>query len=380
MKELLIGFLLVFVYKLVNNISLYLRTKYYYKNYLSQKSSLFPEQVTAVTKLFDAANLSGWYIPVLEPAGYGYVSSSKASVIENMSNKGQDSVSNINELFMHAKGIFKGRIIETFSPLYWIRTLVFLPSHVLSYLGVDGKSIASKILQVVYLIGIVLFTIAVYTSFDLRSPSSQSEVSVSATTAPTEPSTSSKPTETEKPTEPVKATTTPTTQPATTTPTHTTSTAWNPWEDYKRRKAEEQKQSTATNSTQPGFGIVPEPASGTILYGSGYGTSEITVTASDSSSCVVMLKTPEGKIRLAFYVRAGDTATVGVPAVCLYAYFATGDEWCGYGKGKMFGENTSYSKDDTLCDFSQYTYTYTLQHVYDGNFSETPCDEEDFFE
>lgn len=124
---------------------------------------------------------------------------------------------------------------------------------------------------------------------------------------------------------------------------------------------------------------VSEPKSGEVLYGLNNGGSEITITASSGSSCVVLLKTIAGANRLSFYVRAGDTVTVSVPSGRFYVYFASGRTWYGYGEGKMFGENTSYSMDDQLCDFSEYTYTYTLYPVTDGNFSETPCEEDDFF-
>lgn len=125
---------------------------------------------------------------------------------------------------------------------------------------------------------------------------------------------------------------------------------------------------------------VSEPISGTILYGKEYPDSEITVTADSSSSYVVSLKDINENILLSFYVRAGETVTVGVPSQGLYVYFASGTTWYGYGKGLMFGENTIYSKDDELLDFTEYTWEYTLYPVYDGNFSETPSNESDFFE
>ena len=120
-----------------------------------------------------------------------------------------------------------------------------------------------------------------------------------------------------------------------------------------------------------------EPRSGTILSGTEtYGESEITVTASGGESCVVKLKTYSGVERLSFYVRAGETVTVGVPAEFLYVYFASGDDW--YGRNDLFGKKTSYSMDDELCDFAEYTCEYTLYPVTNGNFSQTPIDADEF--
>ena len=111
------------------------------------------------------------------------------------------------------------------------------------------------------------------------------------------------------------------------------------------------------------------PVSGTISIGQPYNgpeDSEITVHAS-YRDCVVKLKTAEGKAVLSFFVRAGETATVGVPPKVLYAYFAEGDQW--YGWSNYFGADTSYSMDPDPIDFSNYTIEYTLQMVSNGNLS-----------
>jgi hypothetical protein len=122
---------------------------------------------------------------------------------------------------------------------------------------------------------------------------------------------------------------------------------------------------------------VAAPISGYILSGSEvFNASEITVTASYNADCVVKLKTSTGSTVISFYVRAGETVTMGVPANYLYVYFASGDTW--YGKDDLFGENTYYSKDDDLLDFTEYTWEYTLTPVTSGNFSETPIDASEF--
>ena len=119
------------------------------------------------------------------------------------------------------------------------------------------------------------------------------------------------------------------------------------------------------------------PRSGEILSGSEcFDGSELTITADSGSSYVVKLKTASGVERLSFYVRAGETVTVGVPAEHLYVYFASGDTW--YGRVLLFGDDTYYSMDDDILDFSQYTWEYTLYPVTSGNFSETPIDPDDF--
>lgn len=128
---------------------------------------------------------------------------------------------------------------------------------------------------------------------------------------------------------------------------------------------------------ETGLALQPEPASGTILSGIEYNNgSKITVTAAYQSACVVKLKNSVGTTRLSFYVRAGDTVTIGVPAAFLYVYFASGDTW--YGEEHLFGDNTYYSKDKNLLDFTNYSWEYTLYSTYNGNFTETPIDAEEF--
>ena len=122
---------------------------------------------------------------------------------------------------------------------------------------------------------------------------------------------------------------------------------------------------------------VSAPRSGSILTGKEYvDGSELTITADSGSSCVVKLKTSAGVERLSFFVRAGDTVTMGVPAEHLYVYFASGDTW--YGRQLLFGDETYYSMDDEILDFTQYTWEYTLYPVTSGNFSETPIDADEF--
>lgn len=111
---------------------------------------------------------------------------------------------------------------------------------------------------------------------------------------------------------------------------------------------------------------LPEPQSGKILSGSEYYYgSEITIHASSSESCVVKLKTRSGIERLSFYVRAGDTVTIGVPDEFLYVYFASGETW--YGEEKRFGSDTTYQKTEDAKDFTEYTWEFTLYRVNNGN-------------
>lgn len=119
------------------------------------------------------------------------------------------------------------------------------------------------------------------------------------------------------------------------------------------------------------------PKSGQVFIGSDlYRGSELKISSSSYESCYIKLKGSSGEDVFSFFVRAGTSVTVPVPAGYYYVYFSHGSEW--YGEEYLFGPNTKYSKDDELMDFESFTWEYTLQPVIDGNFSETPIDEEEF--
>lgn len=112
---------------------------------------------------------------------------------------------------------------------------------------------------------------------------------------------------------------------------------------------------------------VAEPLSGTVL--SGYAPkdgSQITISLENTGACVVMLKDTSDRTLLSFYVRAGETVTVDVPAEMMYVHFAGGKNW--YGEELLFGEDTVYNKDPELTDFTQYSWEYELDSLAYGEF------------
>lgn len=119
------------------------------------------------------------------------------------------------------------------------------------------------------------------------------------------------------------------------------------------------------------------PESGEIFIGADLElTSELTIRSASGESCYVKLKDSAGNDVFSFFVRAGDSLTVAVPSGCFYVFFAYGDEW--YGPEALFGPDTTYGKDDEICDFENYAWEYTLYPTYDGNFSETPISADEF--
>lgn len=154
-----------------------------------------------------------------------------------------------------------------------------------------------------------------------------------------------------------------------------------------KTKPETKRTETKAPETTPKKVLVKqeEPENGEILrYGKGYWQSyysSITVTAPEKEAVVVKLKrSVPGKARketvVAFYVCAGETVEMEIPAISMYVFFAQGETWYGY--DDLFGDSTAYGKDSEQIDFSWHTVTYTLQPVSDGNFTTKTTSESDF--
>lgn len=97
--------------------------------------------------------------------------------------------------------------------------------------------------------------------------------------------------------------------------------------------------------------VLPFPETGEILSETNLEcVAPFTVKASDTQNFYVKLKDAYTLDDvMAFFVRAGETAELDVPLGLYWVYYATGDEW--YGKGLLFGKDTSYSRAQELFDF-----------------------------
>lgn len=153
MKYALIFFGCAFLYRLITNLSSLIRLNYYSKQYLlylADPAREFEENAVAVAKLFRASGLTDRMIHFVQPMGYGQLLQGQAYLFSNMENRREDVVDNMRTCFSSARGSFKNRIIENFSPIFWINCILFLPRTVLSYLGVSGESLLTKLFQVIY--------------------------------------------------------------------------------------------------------------------------------------------------------------------------------------------------------------------------------------
>lgn len=88
-------------------------------------------------------------MPYVEMLGWGHGVSTHLRLVDNLTNLREDVVPMVSRLFDLASGVFRMRIKEAFSPLYWIDCVVFAPKHLITYLGIDTNKSAAKALNAI---------------------------------------------------------------------------------------------------------------------------------------------------------------------------------------------------------------------------------------
>ena len=153
MKYLLIAFVCLFVYKLANNILFLTRTNRYQKKhleYLQGHCQNFPEYAHLIRSVFQSAGVDDAKFTVWESSGLGVVRATTASLFKNVTIKGEPFATETQKAFAESRGVFKHRIVEMLSPLYWLNYVLYLPKNILVHLGVDPKQLAMRIIQIMY--------------------------------------------------------------------------------------------------------------------------------------------------------------------------------------------------------------------------------------
>lgn len=103
----------------------------------------------------------------------------------------------------------------------------------------------------------------------------------------------------------------------------------------------------------------------------------IKAPAGNAHFCVVLVNARNRSERIcSIFVRSGDAVTVAVPDMETRIYFTSASSTTGkwYGFDEYFGNTGSWSTSDDWFDFSEYTWTITLDQVYNGNWDTDPID------
>ncbi|GEM_PF-2860719 len=103
---------------------------------------------------------------------------------------------------------------------------------------------------------------------------------------------------------------------------------------------------------------LPLPATGYSATAIPAGVAPLTVRASAGTNYYVKLEDIQTRREVAsFFIRAGETLNVNVPAGRYEMKYATGPNW--YGPKYLFGPQTAYSKAEAVFDFSFDGYRYS---------------------
>jgi hypothetical protein len=155
---LILLFIFIFLTKYYINHTKYKQCAWFYvmyKKWVKDESNPSPLSTQKqVIKLFKDAGIEDYEITSIH-SGY----TSKYSIFNNFPDRYyRDVIGHTRKMFEIALGVYDARIQETFSPLYWIETIIYLPRRTFAYLGVSSESIGAKIVQVLWWAGGVTAT------------------------------------------------------------------------------------------------------------------------------------------------------------------------------------------------------------------------------
>lgn len=167
MPYFLFIFIVIIVTHAIYNLINFLRYSYIEKLFFG----LFSDDVKVKDKSLSSKNtllnymkyadVSDKYIPCTQSLGYGQIVNSNVSIFENITNNRQDIASTAYKLLLEAKGNYWSRFINSINPFYWIRIVLFIPKHLLTYLGVKSDHLIIKIFQLSYWLIGTIFTLLI---------------------------------------------------------------------------------------------------------------------------------------------------------------------------------------------------------------------------
>lgn len=153
MKIVGLAFLATFTYKFALNLSALLRINYYkkrYDAYRKEEAGSFDQYTKPIIQLFQSAEINDIKISSVIQHDENRFSTAQGSLFFNIGHRSPEVIGGMLHCFAIAKGTYRNRLIECFSPLYWINLIVFLPSKLFSYLGLNKNAIPTKVAQLFY--------------------------------------------------------------------------------------------------------------------------------------------------------------------------------------------------------------------------------------
>lgn len=140
------------IVKILYNFYYFLLTRRYllkYENYTKKSNDWYindnRQQIVAVLK---KVGIKDSALPSVDLAGYGHLYTATISVFDNLAFRRSDIMPTVYSMLREAKSVFKSRIIESFNPIFWLETFIYLPRIIFQYINIQENSIIIRILQI----------------------------------------------------------------------------------------------------------------------------------------------------------------------------------------------------------------------------------------
>lgn len=155
-------FAVIIILKITINIQCFIKLKYFqkkYEDYLVENNMQFIEYKQSIIKLFERANVTDSIVPTVSPAGYGQLFKANLPLFKNINVTRPDIIQLTRNAFYESIGVFRSRILESLSPLYWINFLIYLPKNCINFIGVKKQNSILNIIQVIYWITSIIIAL-----------------------------------------------------------------------------------------------------------------------------------------------------------------------------------------------------------------------------
>lgn len=112
------------------------------------KGNLEMERERAI-QLVKQAGIYDVLIPTTRAIGYGQVVNANINPMQQFPNRMSDIAGQIVRQLESAKGVYKQRMKYSYNPILWIEFIMFLPSKVITYLGVKS-SVVKRVFNIIW--------------------------------------------------------------------------------------------------------------------------------------------------------------------------------------------------------------------------------------
>jgi hypothetical protein len=147
-------FVAVILIKAVINLHRLRRCQHYLEAYLAflkKPNWDLVEHKSAVIKLFIDSGIHDYSVPYMPPPNVIKATIPFISVMNQFPTHSAGDVEQLTiRMFHEAIGVYRRRIRESFSPMYWLDFLIHLPKKVLTYLSVPAESLFIKFAQIIW--------------------------------------------------------------------------------------------------------------------------------------------------------------------------------------------------------------------------------------